>query len=115
MSLLVLDGSAISHLSGALFGLLFAIYWKKGINLTSIAEKMIYKKTIKPEPHSKYSFDTCSDCDGGSNTATSWKTSKKTIKKEKPLEVDEVLDKISKSGMKSLTKKELDFLKRKGR
>jgi membrane associated rhomboid family serine protease len=115
MQLLVLGDSQFGHLSGVLFGLIFALYWKRGVNLTALAEKVIYKgrtydtdttSSFDSEIKSKYSFDApnCPSC-------TTTKTTKiKNKKVERPLNVDEILDKINEKGIKSLTKREMEFL-----
>lgn len=108
----MLTGSSIGHLSGAVFGLLFAYYWKKGFNLTSFTERLIYKKRLDPgyqvlESGYGGGYDDCPSC----VPTKTWTSKKNKVKVS--LNVNDILDKISDKGMKSLTNEELKYLKSK--
>jgi len=97
IQILTLDGSAICHLCGILYGLIFGLYYRKGVYINSFMDKIVdffagfikrKKKVVKQTHH------------------------RNGVKIEKPLSMDDILDKINDSGMKSLTKREIDYLKR---
>lgn len=99
-------GGHISHLAGALFGFLFVTLLKQGVDLTKFISRIagfvkgIFSKKTKP----KYSpFK-----EVHVNRKT---TSRQNFQKDKnQQQIDEILDKISRSGYDSLTKDEKDFL-----
>lgn len=99
-------GGHISHLAGALFGFLFVTLLKQGVDLTKFISRIvgfvkgIFSKKAKP----KYSpFK-----EVHVNRKT---TSRQNFQKDKnQQQIDEILDKISRSGYDSLTKDEKDFL-----
>lgn len=98
--LLVNTGGHIVHLSGAFFGFLYVYLLKKGIDLSKPFSKISFKKSAKKKtPFSKVHV----------NKATSnlSKTTKSDVEQKK---VDDILDKISKSGYDSLSKDEKEFL-----
>lgn len=86
-------GGKISHIGGALFGLLYGYYLKQGTDLFNISFRFRKKTRLKVVSHSK-SFP--------ENTTQK--------KKQQVHTMDELLDKISKSGYDSLTKSEKDEL-----
>ncbi|WP_317899362.1 rhomboid family intramembrane serine protease [Aurantibacillus circumpalustris] len=86
-------GGKISHIGGTLFGLIYGYYLKQGIDLFNISLKAKQKHNLKVVSRS------------GSYSESS--ASKKTSEEHT---MDELLDKISKSGYDSLTKNEKDEL-----
>ena len=94
-------GGHIVHLSGAFFGFLYVCLLKRGIDLSKPFSNFSFKKRIKKKkkPFSKVHV----------NKATSnlSKTAKTDVEQKK---VDDILDKISKSGYDSLSKEEKEFL-----
>ncbi len=94
-------GGKIAHIGGALFGIIFMLYYKKGkditkplIRLFNSVESFFSKKSIIKVSYRRK----VSDEEYNLN------------KKEKQEKTDEILDKISKSGYESLTKEEKDYL-----
>ncbi len=85
-------GGKISHVGGALFGVLYGYYLKKGIDLFNLDLFSARKKKLKVV----------------SNNTRSGYSSTKYDNSEQVM--NEILDKISKSGYDSLTKKEKDEL-----
>ena len=99
-------GSAIAHLSGAALGFIYAKQLGLGNDIGKWFENMIsfMANAFKPKQ---------------SDLKTVYKSKKRTseneISKTKQRKIDDILDKISKSGYESLTKEEKDFLFRAGR
>jgi len=101
-------GGHIAHLGGALFGFLFSSQLKKGTdftnwfsgfldyctNLFSAKKTTPFRKVHKNESYSK---------------------PKPVAKDKSQQQIDEILDKISKSGYESLTKEEKEFLFKAGK
>jgi len=98
--LLVNTGGHIVHLSGAFFGFLYVLLLKKGIDLT----KPFTNLKIKKSPKKKTPFSKVHVNKASSNLSKSIKTD---IEQKR---VDDILDKISKSGYDSLSKDEKEFL-----
>ena len=101
-------GGHISHLAGAFFGYVFILLLKRGTDLSkvtnfvfSIFSKNKNKKNYTPfkKVHVNKTQKTNSRINNSANT--------KDINQKK---IDEILDKISRSGYDSLTKEEKDFL-----
>lgn len=92
IDLSVNTGGKISHIGGALFGVLYGYYLKKGIDLFNLDIFSSRKKKLKVV----------------SNNTRSGYSSTKYDNSEQVM--NEILDKISKSGYDSLTKKEKDEL-----
>ena len=94
-------GGHLSHLGGALFGYVFVVQMKKGKDLSSgfnnliFYVKQLFRKKSKIKVVHKRSLS-----DEEYNL-------KRKIRQE---EIDEILDKISSSGYESLTKKEKEIL-----
>lgn len=103
-------GGHISHLAGALFGFLFVKLLKQGTDLTKIISKItdffvgiFSKKTTKRyTPFKEVHINKKKN----SSVSQSPKFEKDKIQQQ----IDEILDKISRSGYESLTKEEKDFL-----
>lgn len=90
-------GGHIAHLSGSLVGFVFAVLMKKGIDISAIfrikkKKNSTFKKVYKNKPVKKYQSVRVSDVNF------------------KQRQIDEILEKISKSGYESLTKEEKEFL-----
>ena len=98
-------GGMLSHIGGAVFGYLYAVQLAKGNDIGLWFEKIIASlanlfKTRKNTPFRKVH-------------KTPKNTSKKkttSVKDERQIKIDGILDKIGKSGYESLTKQEKDFL-----
>lgn len=90
-------GGHIAHLSGSIVGFTFAILMKKGIDLSEVLlfkkrKNTTFKKVYKNKPVKKYQSVRVSDVNFQQR------------------QIDEILEKISKSGYDSLTKEEKEFL-----
>ena len=98
-------GGMLSHIGGAVFGYVYAVQLAKGNDIGLWFEKIISGvvnlfKTRKNTPFRKVH-------------KTPKNTSKKkttSVKDTRQIEIDNILDKIGKSGYESLTKQEKDFL-----
>ncbi len=87
-------GGHLAHLGGACSGVLYMIYLKKGITLKKTKKKnKTHLKTVYVNKHTKEN---------------------ELHSNEIQAKVDQILEKISKSGYDSLTKQEKDFLFRQG-
>jgi len=103
-------GGHIAHLGGAFYGYLFALNYKKNKDITA-AFVNLYKKFVglfshKPKMKVKYK-----------NTSARNMTDREynSQKKQNQEKVNQILDKISKSGYDSLTSEEKEILFRSGR
>ncbi|MBP6755035.1 MAG: rhomboid family intramembrane serine protease [Bacteroidia bacterium] len=90
-------GGHIAHLSGSVVGFVFAVLMKKGIDISAIftikkKKNSTFKKVYKNKPVKKYQSVRVSDVNFTQR------------------QIDEILEKISKSGYESLTKEEKEFL-----
>ncbi|UMB60942.1 rhomboid family intramembrane serine protease [Lutibacter sp. A80] len=101
------NGGAIAHLSGALFGFIYANQLEKGNDIGKWFEGLLnyFSNFIKPKENSP--LKTVHKSKG--------RTSKNDISIPKQRKIDLILDKISKSGYESLTQEEKDFLFRAGK
>ncbi|MES2678451.1 MAG: rhomboid family intramembrane serine protease [Bacteroidota bacterium] len=86
-------GGKISHLGGVIFGLTYGYYLKKGVDLFNISFFTRKKSHLKVVSYNKAKDEAFIERRINEETA-----------------MDELLDKISKSGYDSLTKKEKDLL-----
>ncbi len=86
-------GGKISHIGGAIFGLAYGHYLKKGVDLFNISFLSRKKSRLKVVSYNKNSDEAFNERRVNDDAA-----------------MDELLDKISKSGYDSLTKKEKDLL-----
>jgi membrane associated rhomboid family serine protease len=93
LDLSVNTGGKISHIGGAFFGLLYGYYLKQGVDLFKISIVPQKKSNLKVVSHNRNYSQTFSAKKG-----------------EAEQSMDELLDKISKSGYDSLSKKEKDLL-----
>lgn len=103
----VTKGGAIAHISGAVFGFIYAKQLAKGNDIGKWFEYTVAFfanafKTKKTSPLKTV-------------YKSKRRTSKNDISKTKQRKIDDILDKISKSGYESLTQEEKDFLFRAGK
>ncbi|AMC09836.1 hypothetical protein Lupro_00520 [Lutibacter profundi] len=100
-------GSAIAHLSGAIFGYIYTKQLSKGNDIGSWFEYIVeyFSNLLKPKKKSPFK----------AVYKTKKRTSTNEVSKSKQRKIDDILDKISKSGYESLTKEEKDFLFRAGK
>lgn len=102
------NGSAIAHLSGAIFGFIYSTQLEKGNDIGKWFETILnfFSNIFKPKKNT-------------STLKTVYKSKSRTkvdeVSKTKQRKIDDILDKISKSGYESLSKEEKDFLFRAGK
>ncbi|HKJ06171.1 MAG TPA: rhomboid family intramembrane serine protease [Flavobacteriaceae bacterium] len=100
------NGPAIAHLSGAIFGFIYVKQLEKGNDIGKWFENILNYFATWFTPQPKQPFKKV------------YKTKKKkstNTEVPKQKKINEILDKISKSGYESLTKEEKDFLFRAGK
>ena len=100
-------GSAIAHLSGAVFGLLYAKQLEKGNDIGKWFESMVNFFTNAFETKKSGPLKTV--------YKSGKKSSSEEVSKTKQRKINDILDKISKSGYESLSQEEKDFLFRSGK
>ncbi|MCR5863203.1 rhomboid family intramembrane serine protease [Flavobacterium sp. J372] len=103
-------GGHIAHLAGALYGFIYIKLLQNGTDMTKsiVGFQTFVENLFKPKKKTPFKAV-------HRNPAT---TARTTVKKEKDItqkQIDDILDKISKSGYDSLTKAEKDFLFRAGK
>lgn len=100
-------GSAIAHLSGAIFGFMYAKQLEKGNDIGKWFESIVVF------------FSNVISTKKSGPLKTVYKSGKKSAGKEvsktKQRKINDILDKISKSGYESLSQEEKDFLFRSGK
>lgn len=101
------NGGAIAHISGALFGFIYAKQLEINNDIGKWFEKLLdFLSNLFKSSSPK------------SNLKTVYKSKKRTsteVTKTKQRQIDDILDKISKSGYDSLTKDEKEFLFKAGK
>lgn len=90
-------GGKIAHIGGALFGLLYAVLYKRGTDLSAIITS--FSKVFSAKGKMKVAYKR-------SATDEDYNASKIQLQHK----IDEILDKISKSGYESLSKEEKEIL-----
>jgi membrane associated rhomboid family serine protease len=100
-------GGHIAHLGGAITGFIFTYYYKKNTDITRwiVLSLQFIKELFVPDKNIKVSYKSKSK-----KTAPETDMEYNRRKKEEQKEIDIILDKISKSGYKSLTDKEKEKL-----
>lgn len=93
LDLSVNTGGKISHIGGALFGVVFGYYLKQGVDLSRFSFWPKKKSKLKVVSHNR-NFTQSSNSNNSNNEQS----------------MNELLDKISKSGYDSLSKKEKELL-----
>jgi membrane associated rhomboid family serine protease len=102
------NGSGIAHLSGAIFGFVYSKQLEKGNDIGKWLATIVnfFSNLFTPKKNT-------------SNLKTVYKSKSATkteeVSKTKQRKIDDILDKISKSGYESLSKEEKDFLFRAGK
>jgi membrane associated rhomboid family serine protease len=100
-------GGPIAHLGGAVFGYLYTKQLQKGNDIGKWFENIIDYFTNVLKPKEKDSLKTVHRSGN--------RRSKSDLNKSKQRKIDDILDKISKSGYESLTQEEKDYLFRAGK
>ncbi len=95
----IVIGGKIAHLAGAFFGLVFILFLKNGFDLSSY---FIIKKNIKKKTPFKKIYKNNENIFTNTND-------------ENQKKIDDILDKISKSGYDNLSKQEKEFLFKQGK
>jgi len=98
-------GGHISHLAGALFGYVYVLLLKNGTDLSKGVSAVVDFFANMFKPKKKSPLRTVHR-----NTAPQQKGPAKPAKDMAQKQIDDILDKISKSGYDSLTKEEKEFL-----
>ena len=103
-------GGHLSHLAGALFGILFVFLLIRGTDLTKITSKTtdFFTGIFSKKPKKRYT--PFKEIHINKKKKTSVSRNSKPQKDKNQQQIDEILDKISRSGYDSLTKEEKDFL-----
>lgn len=102
------SGGHFAHLGGAFYGFIFGLYYKDGKNIQSKFAQLlgrIFSFDFRPKTKFKVIKNNLNTKDDFKYNAT---------KTEINEEIDKILEKISRSGYNSLSKKEKDFLKKFG-
>lgn len=100
-------GGNLAHIGGAVFGMLFALQYKKGIDMTKVINTLIdaIVNLFKPKPKVKVTYKRTSNTDINYNRQ----------KNAEQARINDILEKISKSGYDSLTKEEKEILFKMGK
>ena len=98
-------GGHIAHLGGALYGFIWALSLRRGNDFLRIFDG-IKMPDINPERRKYKKFDTSRPASGHPITDEEYNRKRATSQ----VEIDKILDKISKSGYSSLTKAEKELL-----
>lgn len=108
-------GGLIAHMGGALLGYIYALQLKKGNDIGAGFERFIDKLVAFFSYKKKSNLKTVYRA-SSKKSATKQSTGSKTAQKSADqAQINAILDKISKSGYDSLTKKEKDFLFKAGK
>jgi len=103
-------GGHISHLAGALFGFLFVWLLKQGTDATKIVSNTVdfFTRFFSKKPQKKYT--PFKKVYVNKKTKNTFSEPTKFDRNKNQQLIDQILDKISRSGYQSLTKQEKDFL-----
>jgi len=103
-------GGHISHFAGAVFGFLFVSLLRQGIDITKIVSKTIDFLPVILKKKSKKRYTPFKEVFVNKKTKNKFSGTTKFDKNKNQQLIDQILDKISRSGYQSLTKEEKDFL-----
>lgn len=100
-------GGKIAHIGGALFGYVFAYYYKRGKDISRGFDRMMdgIASWFKPRERLKVTYKRSAD---QNSPADDLEYNKQKADEQK--EIDRILDKISKAGYDSLTSREKEML-----
>ncbi len=98
-------GGHIAHLGGALFGWLYIRQYRKGFDMTKGLTRFFQRVSSWFKPPGKLKVEY-------KKTATDYDYNRQKVRRQQ--RIDEILDKISKSGYDSLSKEEKEILFRTG-
>ncbi len=100
-------GGNLAHLGGAILGMAFALQYKKGNDISKSINTLLdtIAKWLKPKPRVKITYRNTGNHDMDYNR-------RKNAEQER---INEILEKISKSGYDSLSKEEKEILFRMGK
>ena len=101
-----------AHLGGALFGYLFITAYKKGNDWSRFTDRIInwFKGLFKPKSRLKVKYSKEKYTGPKSSGSRAKDDAFNNQKAERQQNIDAILDKISKSGYESLSKKEKEYL-----
>ncbi len=104
-------GGHISHLAGALFGFIFVKLLRQGTDLTKLISKItdFFMGLFSKNKTSKKKYTPFKEIHINKGSRI-YKTKTPVYKDKNQRQIDEILDKISRSGYDSLTKEEKEFL-----
>lgn len=105
-------GGHISHIAGAVFGVIYMKLLQNGTDLSNIVTKVINFFVNLFQPKKSVPFKKVHVNNTKSSTSTK---SKIVIKDKTQQQIDEILDKIGQSGYDSLTAEEKEFLFKAGK
>ena len=101
MDFSVNSGGKLAHIGGAIFGYIYAIKLKQGVDLGKGANRVVdfFATMFKPRKNLKVTYK---------RPVTDYEYNK--VKADRQAKINAILDKISKGGYDSLTKEEKDTL-----
>ena len=103
-------GGRIAHLGGALLGFMYARNLARGKDIGAWFGNTVSAMINTYKPRKKSKLRTVHRKKSKGNTATVKKSAEKASKDVHQQKIDDILDKISKSGYESLSKAEKDYL-----
>jgi membrane associated rhomboid family serine protease len=101
-------GGHIAHIGGALFGLGYILIQRKGMNFSGIWDFSLARRFFNLFKRNKLRVDYVNTRSANGRPLTDDKYN--DLRAERQRKIDEILDKISKSGYESLSEEEKDFL-----
>lgn len=105
-------GGHIAHLGGAFFGVMFALFYRKGVDITSFLTKFLYwiKNLFSPQKNMRIKYKKSKSKTKSTSTKRESDWDYNARKKAEQEEIDKILDKIAKSGYEALTASEKEKL-----
>jgi len=101
-------GGHIAHIGGALFGLSYILIQRKGMNFSGIWDFSPVKRFFNLFKRNRLKVDYVNPRSGNGRPLTDDEYNE--LRAERQRKIDEILDKIKKSGYESLSAEEKDFL-----
>lgn len=103
-------GGGLAHLGGTIFGAVYALQLKQGKNISKWFENFVDWLVTLFKPGKKLKVKYRNNKQANTNKPPRDDYEYNEVKVDKQKQIDSILDKISKSGYESLSKKEKDFL-----